>query len=283
MKLLFTGNGTAGSWLCRGHQIGYALGATVDPLAGVKEFAAADVTVVVKRVNDERLAALRAAGRPWVLDVLDFYPQPEAASWSQREAIQWAQARLKKLSPTGVIWPNARMAEDVGFSGAQSVIYHHHRPGIRRNPIRRDVKLVGYEGAAPYIEKWRPHIEAECDKRGWQFVLNPPQLAELDIVLALRGGNWNGYVPEHWKSNVKLANAHGSGTPFIGSPECGYRETASGCEYWASDLGSLRTAFDWLTEQRARENVSDRFLQRAYSVDQAATAYRGFLCGPKFY
>lgn len=270
MKLLFTGGGKAGSWKCRGEQLGQALGATVAPLAGLSDFRAADVTVVVKRVPDERLAALRASGKPWVLDIVDFYPQPHCSEWSREEAIRWAQARLRYLQPSGVIWPNRKMMEDVGFNGPQAVIYHHHRPGIRSNPIRKDVKIVCYEGSPPYIEAWRAHIESECDKRGWRFVINPEHMADCDIVLALRGGRWNGYVPKNWKSNVKLANAHGSGTPFLGSPEAGYSETATGCEYWATDAGSLRTSFDWLTDQRAREQISDRFRAHAIPVDRAA-------------
>lgn len=280
MKLLFTGNGTAGSWHCRGDQVGNALGATVKPWAVREDMRAHDLTVVVKRVPPERLEALRASKRPWVFDIVDPYPQP--CEWERDEAIAWTRELLKRLAPSGVIWPNHRMMEDVGFDGPQAVIYHHHRPGIRINPVRKDVRVIGYEGAPAYIERWRGHIEAECDKRGWSFVVNPDHLSELDIVLALRGGRWNGYVPQHWKSNVKLANAHGSGTPFVGSPESGYEETRSGCEYWAHDLGSLRMAFDWLTDVRTREQISDRFRGKAYTVQMAAAAYKEFLCGSKF-
>lgn len=283
VNFVFTGGGKAGSWLCRGDQIGRALGANVKPDATVSDFRRADLTVCVKRCPEDRLAALRASGKPWVFDIVDCYPQPEASSWTAAEAIRWMQARLAHLKPDGVIWPNQRMAEDVGFSGPQAVIYHHHRPGIRHNPIREDVFAVGYEGEPRYIEKWLVHIESECEKRGWIFHVNPPHLANVDVVLALRGGNWNGYVPAHWKSNVKLANAHGSGTPFVGSPECGYAETRSGAEYWATTPGDLRAAFDWLTPRRTREEVSRRFLEKAYCLADAADAYRAFLCGPKFY
>lgn len=280
--ILITGNGTAGSWHCRGAQIGEVLEATVAPHATLGDFKAASLVLVVKRVTDERLAALRAAGTPWVLDVVDGYPQPMANEWDEFEAVDWFRRRLAYLKPDGVIWPNKRMGEDVGFKGPQAVIYHHHRPGIRSNPIRKHVECIGYEGSSRYIEPWRGHIDAECSKRGWRFVLNPSSLSDMDIVLALRGGRWNGYVSQHWKSNVKLANAHGSGTPFVGSPENGYTETASGAEYWATNLASLRMSFDFLTDQSSREAVSDRFRQRAYSVTQAAQDYREFLCAAKF-
>jgi hypothetical protein len=281
MKLLFTGNGRAGSWFIRGEQIGHSLGATVNANAGPSDFRAHDLTICVKRVPLSRLQAMRASGRPWVWDVVDAYPQPESSAWSQDQAIAWARDQLNTLRPDGVIWPNERMRHDVGFDGPQCVIYHHYRPNIRRNPLRETVQTIGYEGSRRYLDAWLPNLSAECAKRGWRFVFNPTSLAELDIVLALRGGEWDGYVSRHWKSNVKLANAHGSGTPFIGSPECGYAETASGAEYWARDLGGLRMAFDWLTPLRNRESVSERFLAKAYSIDEATKAYRGFLCALK--
>ena len=216
MKLLFTGKGGAGSWTVRGEQLGGALGAVVKPNATQRDIAAADLVVVVKRTPEPLLAALRAAGRPWVLDVVDFYPQPQAAVWPRADAIAWVRRRIAELAPTAVIWPNERMAEDCGaekWPGA--VLYHHHRPGIRRNPIREQVRTVGYEGAPAYLAEWRPILEEECTRRGWRFVVNPEQLADLDIVVAFRGGVWDGYAPAHWKSNVKLANAHGSGTPTV--------------------------------------------------------------------
>ena len=78
---------------------------------------------------------------------------------------------------------------------------------------------------------------------------------------------------------MKLANAHGSGTPFIGQQEAGYIENASGCEYWTEDVGGLKVCFDWLTDQGARELVSERFLQKAYPVEQAAKDLSAFLHG----
>lgn len=144
------------------------------------------------------------------------------------------------------------MAEDCeGFGIPVLWLPHHHRPGIARNPIREEIRKVGYEGSPQYINQWRPHIEAECQRIGAEFVVNPPRLADVDVVLALRDAK--GYAPRFWKSNVKLANAHGSGTPFIGCRESGYIETASGAEYWADNPVELRVAMDWLKSQSARE------------------------------
>lgn len=245
----------------------------------IEECRTADVIVVVKRISPDVLATIRQSGTPWVFDCVDFYPQPSCSQWSASDAAEWVRGSLKQLNPYAVVWPNKRMGQDCGEGWKGTVLPHHHRPGIASNPIREKVKLVGYEGAATYIDAWRPHIEHECKRRGWQFVINPENLADVDIVLALRGGDRSCYVTRHWKSNVKIANAHGSGTPFVGQRECGYLENATGAEYWADDSRELGTCFDWLTSQGNREQVSDRFRQKAYPVEQAASDLKAFLSG----
>jgi hypothetical protein len=279
MKVLMTGKGSSGSWQCRGVQLGNALGATVRPLATREDFKAADISVIVKRVPVQLLQDVRAAGKPWVYDIVDAYKQPESSRWTRDQAIKWAHEHLAALKPDAVIWPNRKMREDCDPGLPGMVLPHHHRPGIRNNPIRKHVKRVGYEGAVQYLAEWEQALAAECKRRGWEFVTNPKHLADLDIVVAMRGGDWDGYVPHHWKSNVKLANAHGSGTPFIGQMESGYIETATGCEYWARNTDSLATCFNWLEDQSAREQIHDRFVQAAFPVEQAAADLKGWLSG----
>lgn len=278
MKVLVSGRGGAGSWTVRGEQLGKAIGAQVKPNASRADARACDLALVVKRTPEAVLDAIRAAGVPWVFDVVDFYPQPLCSSWDRSEAVAWVRQKLKALKPSAVIWPNKRMAADCEIDLPSTVLPHHHRPGLARNPIRPEVKVIGYEGAPVYLDAWRSAIEAECAHRGWRFLANPTHLAELDIVLALRGGQWDGYPQRHWKSNVKLANAHGSGTPFVGQPECGYLETASGAEYWAEDARGLRVALDWLTPQDNRLQISERFIQKAYPIEKAAGDLKEFLC-----
>lgn len=275
MQLLFTGRGTSGSWEIRGNQLGQTCGAVVKQAATADQCKAADVIVAVKRVNDDLLKSLRKSGRPWVFDALDFYPQPRCAGWSKAESVDWVKSQLKHLTPTAVLWPNRKMREDCDPGLPGLVLPHHHRPSIRLNAVRPKVLTVGYEGAPPYLGRWREAIESECARRGWHFVVNPAHLADLDIVVAFRDGL--GYAPFHWKSNVKLANAHGSGTPFIGQREMGYLETATGAEYWAEEPKELTMCFDWLESQSTREQVRDRFLQRAYPVERAAADLTAFL------
>lgn len=277
MKILVTGRGTSGSWTCRGEQLGRAMHATV--WARATTVIGYDIAVIVKRVPEETLRAVHAADIPWVWDIVDAYPQPQASLWTRGAAIGWVQGQIKALAPSAVIWPNQRMREDCDPGLPGLVLPHHHRPGIRLNPIRPEVKVVGYEGAEQYLADWHAPLQNECLRRGWKFVVNPEHLADLDIVVAIRGGDWNGYVQKHWKSNVKLANAHGSGTPFAGQPECGYTETATGCEYWAHDTHGIPVCFDWLESQQSRELIHDRFLQAAFPVEQAAAQLKEWLHG----
>lgn len=271
MAILFTGKGGSGSWQIRGEQLG-AIGHRAPHCTDPKGF---EVAVVVKRTPPEVIAQLRAHGVPWVWDVLDVYPQPAANRWTREQAISWVRDRIRIHRPDGIVWPNRKMMEDCDVDLPQTVLYHHHRPGIAPNPIRARIETVGYEGGA-YLGRWETHLRAECERRGWRFVVNPGELANVDVVVAFRDPV--GYVPFSWKSNVKLANAHGSGTPFVGAPECGYMETMSGAEYWATDMHGVRIAFDWLTDPSAREQVSERFRAAAYPIEQAQRDLSEFLC-----
>jgi len=276
---LFTGKGTSGSFKIRADQLGAAMGARVVPMASVEDCRSADAVVVVKRAPDVLLQNIRASGRPWIYDVVDAYPQPACGAWGETESKAWLKEHLARLKPDAVIYPNERMSKD---AGGGKVLYHHHRPGIQRNPIRKEIRRIGYEGAPSYVDGWRKAIEAQCARLGAEFVINPVNLADVDVVLALRDKNHAGYPQRMWKSNVKLANAHGSGTPFIGMPEPGYQETASGCEYWATDSEELGRALDWLAPQSTREHVSAKFLESAITVEQAAEQCRCWIEALRF-
>jgi|SRR6188768_965435 len=279
MKILVTGKGSAASWIIRGEQIGRALGATVKPHATVQDIRAHDVVFVVKRVPTELLQALRRADRPWVYDIVDAYPQRIGEFMNQRMAISWVHDWLAQLNPTRVIWPNDRMQADcaavVGMPG--DVIYHHARPGIAANPIRPRILRVGYEGRPAYLEGWHETIERECKRIGAEFVVNPAQLADVDVVFALRGSQWRSYPSVHWKSNVKLANAQASGTPIICSREAGYIETHTGGEYWCDTPEELRTALAWLETQDARTSAAQWLRTKPWPLVEHAEQVREVL------
>jgi hypothetical protein len=253
--------------------------ATVKPQATLADMKAHDVVVVVKRVPPDMLLNLRKSGRPWAYDIVDAYPQRDALFRSRGGAVQWARQFLKGLDPAMVIWPNARMREDVGMPGP--VVYHHHRPGIALNPIRDRIRRVGYEGHVRYLDGVHDLLQAVCIKRGAELVVNPERLSDVDVVLAVRGPNWRSYASDNWKSNVKLANAHASGTPFIGPPEQGYVETGTGREYWARTPSEVALALDWLADPAARREVAKAFYLGRIKLEDTARQLQEALCALK--
>ena len=275
--ILVTGRGSSGSWQIRANQLGSAYGGKVQPNATLKDCQKADVIVVVKRLTAPLYENIRASGTPWVWDVVDFYPQPTCTAWVRSKVIHWVKSQLKRHPPNGIIWPNERMSEDCRTHLPSIVAYHHHRPDIAPNPIRKEVRRVGYEGSAGYLGQWEPLLRAECSKRGWDFVINQGVLADWDICVAFRGDAVNGYAQYHWKSNVKLSNAMGSGTPFIGPRECGYTETASPLVQWCDEVKELGAAFDALTPYQARVDVHNEFMASRITLDAVAMQVYAFL------
>jgi hypothetical protein len=278
MKILITGRGgNAGSWQIRANQIGAALGATVKAMATSDDCRAHDVIIVVKRVPDLLLANIRSSKKPWVFDCVDFYPQPEVTAWPRNAAVAWVRERMSFYSPDAVIWPNEHMLCDCTVGRKETVIRHHFRPGIADNPIRDEVRLVNYEGAAEYLGEWAHWIKAECDRRKWAFSTNAHAYTAADIVIAVRGTGYAGYAQRNWKSNIKLANAHGSGTPFVGQTESGYLESATGEELFVNHHSDIARRFDVLEDRAIRQRIHDRFVRSRYSVADAAADVAKFL------
>jgi len=272
MRIAVTGRGTGGSFEIRGNQLGAAIGAEVKP--GAHRLDDYDCVVVVKRP----VLPFSAGDACVVWDVVDAYPQPAGNSWARHQCLHWLETQVLAIQPDAIVAATDAMAADCGmFDLPVFALPHHARPGLRRNPIRKEVTTVGYEGGVQYIERWRPIIERECKARGWAFVVNPRELADVDIVLALR--DQAGYAPRHWKSNVKLANAQGSGTPCVVARECGYLETACGAEHFADNPQELSAALDALTDYEARRDASERLFKAAPQLDRIAARYRAWLAG----
>ncbi len=269
MHVLITGKGTSGSWLIRGVQLGGVMRATVTPNA--IDMAAYDVAVLVKRPTADLLQRLHRSDVPVIWDVVDAWPQPAGNVWDRARCMEWMADQVKAIRPAGIVAATKAMAADCERFGVPVLaLPHHARPGLRMNPIR-PVKVVGYEGGEQYIDRWRPAIEAECARRGWQFVMQPAELSDVDVVLALRDSS--GYAPRNWKSNVKLANAQGSGTPVICGREAGYLETQSGAERWADTPEELCAAFDSLESTEERLAASRQLKEAAPGIDSIATTY----------
>jgi hypothetical protein len=269
VKILVTGRGTSGSWRIRGEQLGAAIGATVR--ANATDPSAFDAVVLVKRAPRELVDRIHQAGVPLVWDVVDAWPQPFGNLWDARECQGWLSDQVNYLRPAAIVAATLAMARDcAGFGVPVMALPHHARPGQRLTAIR-PLKTVGYEGGAAYLGSWRSRLEMECRRRGLEFVVNPPELADLDIVVALREAT--GYAPRHWKSNVKLANAQGSGTPVICNREAGYRETASGAEEWVDTPDELGAALDALAPADVRQARAAVLRAAAPAIDRIATQY----------
>lgn len=279
MNILMTGRGTSGSWQIRGLQLGRAIGATVLPDA--LDCASYDLAVLVKRPVGNLVERLHRAGVPIVWDVVDAWPQSYGNEWQPETCRQWLIDEVRRIRPSAIVAATNAMARDCEQFGLPVLwLPHHSRPNQRLNPVREVVKTVGYEGGVNYLGKWARIVEQACERRGWSFVVNPDQLADLDIVLALRDST--GYAPRNWKSNVKLANAQGTGTPFIGNREAGYLETSCGAEFWADDASELDQAFDALAGHKERQAISGHLLQAQRSIKETAKVYQEWLHGLKF-
>ena len=170
------------------------------------------------------------------------------------------------------------MARDCASFGVPVMCLPHHvRPGLGVNPIRERVTKVGYEGGPQYLGDWRPFLDQACSARGWTFHVEPQTITDLDIIVALR--DQRGYAPRNWKSNVKLANAQGSGTPVICNFEAGYVETQSGGEVFADSRAEVLSALDTLTPLAERQDRSRQLRAAAPTLEAVAVRYLDWLRG----
>lgn len=274
-RILITGLGSKLAWKIRAVELGKAIGARVMPHATLGDMQRADVVVVCKWYTPGMLSNLTLWGGPWVWDIVDAYPQPEAYKWSEAEAKRWLQTEVGVLAPKAVAYATRAMAIDANANTPSFTLHHHAMPGQKHNPIRKEVKRVGYEGLPKYLGRWHSFLEQECKARGWEFVVNPSGLHELDIVVALR--DRRSYVTDHWKSNVKLANAQATGTPIICLPEAGYRETDNGGAIFVETQEDLWNALDVLTPLHERKRRAAMLVQATRTLEDMASYYRRML------
>lgn len=272
MRVLVTGRGTSGSWQIRGVQLGAAIGA--DVVSNAPSAAGYDIAVLVKRQRGDLVR--RMQGVPLIWDVVDSWPQPEGNRWDRERCMQWLREQVASIKPAGIVAATRQMADDCQEFGVPVLaLPHHARPGLKRNPIREQVQVVAYEGGLQYLGRWMGVVEAECIRRGWRFVTNHGALANADIVVALR--DCDGYAARALKSNVKLANAQGSGTPVVCCREAGYLETATGAECWADTDAELRDSLDALSSHEARKAASETLFAGTPALEAIAGKYRQWL------
>jgi hypothetical protein len=275
---LVTGRGTSGSWAVRGEQLGRAIGASVVPAA--LDVAGYRAAILVKRPSPGLVERLHRASVPIVYDIVDAYPQPIGLEWDKAQCMRWLRAQVADIRPVALVAATAAMAEDCKEFGLPVLwLPHHYRPGMVANPGYGDVRKVGYEGGEHYLGRWLPLLERECHERGWRFILNPPSLSCLDIVVALRDAS--GYAAKEWKSGVKLANAIGSGTPAIIGNEAGCVEFAPSSVRSVDTAEQLKCEFDRLSQRSERDVMIRQFAEAApsLSLGSISTRYAEWLRG----
>ena len=231
-----------------------------------------DIFCFVKRTNLDLQEHLLANGKVLVFDVVDTWSQPDDHSKvsNGREARELFEKKWRNVPAFHAhIFANRAMYLDlVPLTQRATYIYHHSNPALRRNPLRPVAKTVGYEGNEAYLGAWRDVIEDLCRRLGLRFVVNPTDYAEIDIGFAAREGAHSGYLPNTYKSNVKLANFIATGTPCVlGSAEVSYHETGCGGVRFFADAAQLERQLVDLLEVDTRRRIQEDFLAAAPAFD----------------
>lgn len=284
VNVCFTSRSSAGAWQIRGEQIAStrsnwkALNKPSD-----KDLEQCDLVCFVKKPDSKTIDRARKMGKPIVFDIVDSWAQPDDGL----EYTDLGMARelfgrsWKEIKADGYIFPTRRMQDDLGSLVQNKItIYHHYWPQIQENPIREHVKVIGYEGA-DYLGDWLPLIEQACFKREIKFVANPQNYTDLDIVVLARGGEHGNFLARNYKSNVKLANAYGSGTPaLVHFKEMSAHDTDFGDVLFFTDQpGSFERQLDNLINSHAlRKKIHENFLRTAplFHIKNISNQFEGF-------
>lgn len=243
-----------------------------------------DVFVMVKKIDPRATIAKRI-----VYDVIDPWgqkdgrddgakiPNDDAAREYFKRRWRWRQF----INVNGYIFTNRVMRKHMEplTEGAKTItIYHHYQPGIALNPVREQALYVGYQGKAIFLAEWADKLDAICKRLGMTFVVNPKSLARVDIAVAVRGGIYANFFSHKYKSNIKLANCYGSGTPCVVWPEASYLETACPEVRFFETERELEDRLAELRDYKLRCRIHEAFLNAApnYSIDRIILHYERF-------
>lgn len=266
MNILITGKGTTQAWQIRAVQLGKMLDAQIVPKASLQQIKQADLVITVKHTQPHIEHAKIS-----VLDIIDAYPQP--SKWKYDQFISWGKQYMQPYNYT--MAATHKMQQDLK---TDFWLRHHYRPGIVENQIKQNITTIGYEGRELYIGNYLPIIEQQCKLRGWQFIVNPTNVADCDVILAVRDESWRGYAADNWKSCVKMSNAIGSLTPLIAMNEQGYIET--NLPFVAIDKPrDLIAAFDKVCDFNYRTNMVQQYVKAKpyYSLETVGKEYMQWL------
>lgn len=274
MNVLIVGSEGRGSWAMRGVQLGSAIGARVTTDPKPSQWQWADVVVLVKRAAIRWADQARSVRVPVVWDALDFWRQPEDNGLSEAEMVESARQIAECAGVKLIIGATDRMARDLGGV----CVPHHCRIGLQpsRDTARRGA--VGYDGQKKYLGRWLPALETACYQLGMRFVVNPPSLHEVDVLVSFRDGPWDGWACREWKSGVKYVNAVVAGKPVLSQYSAALHEIKP-VAYTLDRPELLVEALQHVTSEEARQDAHQMGLKRAAScsVDAVAKQYLSIL------
>jgi hypothetical protein len=284
VNILFTSRSSAGAWQIRGQQIAAMRNnwkAANKP--SDEDLEQSDLICIVKKPDPHVIKRARQMGKSIVFDIVDSWPQPEDGMKcaDANQARKLFSPSWQEINVDGYIFPTQHMQDDLGALVQEKVtIYHHYWPQIQRNPIRKRVAVIGYEGA-DYLGDWLPRIEKACVERGIQFIANPSNYIDLDIVILARGGQHGNFLARHYKSNVKLANAYGSGTPALAHfEEMSAHDTDTGdVMFFTDQTGSFERQLDRLVNNyELRMYIHQKFLfaSSQFHIENITSQFEGF-------
>lgn len=271
MNLLIVGTGQ-GSWAMRGQQLAAALGARIAPSPAPADLEWADLCVLVKHAGPRYAALVHAAGVPLVWDAVDFWRQPAENGLTEGAARTRLRETLRVIKPALTIGATTRMARACG--GAY--LSHHCWQGLCPTPARERMQMVAYQGNASYLGRWRERLEQACARRGWTFVINPSDLREADLLIALRDGIWDGWMCREWKSGVKLVNAIAAGRPILRQDTAAAHDLCPAGTQIATTQ-DLSDALDEWTDCATRQAVVESSTAGSFAVESVAAVYRTLL------
>jgi hypothetical protein len=280
VKLLILGWRHNASMTIRGEQLGAALGArvTTDPTPADWDWLSVHhragtpaAIILIKHASRYALQAQRW-NLPIVWDALDFWSQPRDNQLAEPQARALLAGTLEAVRPQLFIGATPAMAE----AGGGVFVPHHAWPGLVPTPARAEVAVVAYQGSPRYLGQWAAVLQHACARRGWRFVINPPDLGAADLVVAFRDGPWDGWICRQWKSGIKAVNALAAGRPLLAQASEGAKE---GIGTTVETPAELAAALDWWRDLTARQAVVTiaRERARARTLEAVAAQYRAVL------
>jgi hypothetical protein len=273
MNVLMVGSGK-GSWVIRGYQLGAALRARVTSDPSAADFAWAEIVILVKRAILQWGLTAKRSGKPIVWDALDFWTQPVQNTLDKAAAVALFQQHIQKIGVDVVIGATQAMAS------ALNGVYlpHHSWDGLQPAPAREKIQVVAYEGNPIYLGRWAQWLTQACTKRGWDFVVNPPDLRAADILVAFRDGPWDGWICREWKSGVKIVNAIAAGRPLLTQESAAVSELNPHA-VMPQTPAQLSNALEVLSNHSIRESVvrHSQTLAPRYTLSSVAAQYHEIL------